>query len=282
VFCDVDPATLNLDPAAVEARLGPRTRALLPVHLFGRLCQMSVFETLAGRHRLALIEDCAQALGARQGDRWAGTFGILGAFSFFPTKNLGGWGDAGALCTDDPALGERLRRLRDHGARARDDYPLIGGNFRIDTLQAAVLQVKLGVLDRALAERHAAARRYDGLFRQAGMVAPGNTLSPEYPVAVPDPGGDGAHAYNLYVVQAQRRDELQAALASQRIGTAVYYSRPLHLQPCFASLGHRSGDFPVAEAAADSVLALPLFPGIEPGQQQRVVEAVARFYRGQG
>jgi len=286
-FADVDPATLCLAPERVaellegcgRRRPAGRVRALLPVHLFGRAADVTRLSELARSHELALVEDAAQAFGARVDGRAVGGVGTLGCFSFYPTKNLGGVGDGGLVITRDAALDRAVRRLRNHGQEAGAggcdyEHAAIGGNFRLDALQCAALETKLPHVARWNAERVDLARRYDEGLRAAGLLDH----------VKPPPRGDaGAHVYHQYVVRAERRDELRAFLAARSIGAAVYYPRPLHLQPCFRDLGYREGDLPVAEQAAREVLALPIHPGLAPEQVDAVVAALAAFYgRGRG
>lgn len=282
LFADLMPETLLMRTAAIEQLLSSRTRAVIPVHLYGQVCDMEALCTLSNERGFPVIEDCAQALGAEEDDRKAGSFGRMGAFSFFPTKVLGGWGDGGMLVTGDGELADRVRQIREHGAAGRDHYLRLGGNFRLDTLQAAVLGVKLKHLDAWLAARRQAAARYDRLLVDAELAAgPDQTRHPGHRIHLPAVAPQRRHAYNLYVIQAERRDELRAHLAAEHIQTGVYYPVPLHLQPCFSDLGYHEGDLPVAEEAARNVLALPLYPEITEDQQERVVDAVARFYRRQ-
>jgi dTDP-4-amino-4,6-dideoxygalactose transaminase len=270
-FADIDPATFTLDPAALERAVGPRTRAVVPVHLYGLCADMEAVVAVADRRGLPVVEDAAQALGARCGARQAGATGRVGCFSFFPTKHLGALGDAGLLVTADDGLAETARLLRVHGAERRDAHRLLGGNFRLDAIQAAVLRVKLPHVPAWIDARRANARRYADLFRTAGLD--GIVRLPVEPPGRP-------HTWHQYVVRAPRRDALRAHLAARGIGTEVYYAAPLHLQPCFAALGHRPGDFPEAERASAEVLALPVWPGLDADRQARVVEAMAEFYRG--
>lgn len=280
MFADLQPETLLMRTAAIEQLLSSRTRAIIPVHLYGQICDMHALGALSDERGIPIVEDCAQALGAEENGRKAGGFGRLGALSFFPSKNLGGWGDGGMLVTGDGELAARLRSLREHGAAGRDRYLYLGGNFRLDTIQAAVLSVKLGHLDGWLAARRRAAALYDRLLVDAELAAgPDQTRHPGHRVHLPPALEGGRHAYNLYVIQAERRDELRSQLAAEGIQTGVYYPVPLHLQPCFEDLGYHPGDLPVAEEAARNVLALPLFPEITEEQQERVVDAIARFYR---
>ena len=271
VFADIDPASYNLAPAAVEAAITPRTRAIVVVHLFGQMADMAALGALAARHGLTLIEDAAQAIGARQqvGGAWrmAGELGYVGAFSFFPSKNLGAWGDAGMMVTQDEALAGRLRRLRTHGGAKQYHHDEVGYNSRLDTLQAAVLLAKLPHLSGWSAARRARAARYTAAFAGQAAICPPRV----------DPGNE--HIFHQYTVRAERRDALVDHLKAQGIGCAVYYPLALHLQPCFASLGYRRGSLPVTEAAMASVLSLPIYPELTDAQQDAVVAAVSGFYR---
>ncbi len=268
VFADIDPVSFNVDPAAVECAVTSRTRALMPVHLFGQCAEMEPLWRLAVRCGLAVVEDACQAIGAEYRGRRAGVLGTVGCFSFFPTKNLGAAGDAGLLTTDDPSLAERLRRLRVHGDSGGYHHQEIGINSRLDALQAAVLRVKLRHLDSWTDARQRNAARYAELFRHYELLD-----MVELPVALPE----RRHVYNQYCVRIKggRRDEVREALNRSRIGCTVYYPMPLHLQPCFAHLGYRQGDLPEAEAAAQEVLALPIFPELRAEQQETVVRGIA-------
>lgn len=274
VFCDIDPETFNLDVAQVERLIMPRTKAIMPVHLYGQLADMGALCELARRRGLPLVEDAAQAIGARDaGGKMAGVFGLLGALSFYPTKNLGAMGDAGALLTDDAALFELARKLRIHGSGHTYYHERVGGNFRIDALQAAILAIKLKHLESWIEQRRQRAARYTELLESAG-------LSPEH--VRPPREVHGRHVYHQYVVRARQRDALQAFLKQHKIGAGVYYPLPLHQQQCFADLGHKPGDFPHAEQAAGEVLALPIYPELSDAQQQAVVDAIRAFYRERG
>jgi dTDP-4-amino-4,6-dideoxygalactose transaminase len=276
-FADIDAGTFNLDPERTLAAIGPRTKALLPVHLFGQCADMDAFLEIGRKRSLPVVEDAAQALGAtyrstvRGEERQAGTLGVLGCYSFFPSKNLGGFGDGGMLVTADDALAERLRILRVHGGRQMYHHKYVGWNSRLDTLQAAVLGVKLPHLDRWSEGRAANAARYDQWFRESGLVESGAVRLPER-----DP--KARHIFNQYTLRVERRDELRRHLDEAGIGHAVYYPVPLHLQPCFADLGYAEGDFPIAERACREVVSLPVYPELAPAQQEQVVAAVARFY----
>ena len=281
IFADIDPASFNVSPGAAEKAAAGRARlrAAIPVDLFGQVADLEEIQAALGPG-VALVEDAAQAILATRGGRLAGSFGRVAAFSFYPTKNLGAMGEAGMLTTGDDELAERLRRLRVHGERQRYYHEEIGINSRLDTLQAAVLLVKLRKLEQWTAARECAAERYCRLFEQAGLAEPGATYpTPERPVVVParTPPPASRHVYHQYTIRARQRDGLRAALDADGIRTGLYYPVPLHLQRCFAQFGGRPGDCPEAERAAAEVLSLPMFAEITPEQQQRVVESVAGF-----
>lgn len=288
VFADIDPATYNLDPVRAEEALadfrkkepGLRLKTVIPVHLYGQCADMDKLMALAGREKLSVVEDAAQAVGAdypsASGLRKAGGYGHLGTLSFYPTKNLGGFGDGGMVLTNDAELGARLRKLRVHGERDRYYYDMIGGNFRLDALQAAVLRVKLRHLAAWQQKRRELAEGYRCKFAEAGLTAKGWIVPP---AAVYRKSGAGEyHTYHQYVVRAKDRDKLQAFLRENGVGTAVFYPLPLHQQNCFASLGYRAGDFPVAEKAAAEVLALPVYAELKPAEQDYVVDKIGEFY----
>jgi dTDP-4-amino-4,6-dideoxygalactose transaminase len=271
VFCDVAPQTFNIDVGRLAGLITPRTKVIVPVHLYGQLADMRPLLALARQYDLPVIEDAAQAIGARLSDgTQAGAFGRCGALSFYPTKNLGALGDAGALLMDDDALFELTVKLRIHGSGHTYYHDIVGGNFRIDALQAALLTRKLAHLDAWTDARRARAARYTALFEGAGLV-------PEH-VRVPQEL-TGRHVYHQYVIRVARRDALLAHLKARQIGAAVYYPLCLHQQKCFAGLGYRAGDFPHGEQAAAEVLALPMYPELTDVQQQAVVRAVASFYQ---
>jgi dTDP-4-amino-4,6-dideoxygalactose transaminase len=273
VFVDIDPASYNIDPAGVAARVTPRTRAILPVHLFGQCAEMDPILAVARRHGLAVIEDAAQAIGAEYQGRGAGSMGTVGCFSFFPSKNLGAFGDGGAVVTNDAALADKIRCLRNHGANPKYYHKLLGGNFRLDTLQAAVLQVKLRYLDAWTARRQQNAAFYDTMFTRMGLR--GHLV--ETPAVL-----QARHIFNQYVVRLVDRDVVRDSLKQQQIGTEVYYPVPMHVQECFADLGYREGDFPESEKAARSTLALPIYPELMAAHKQRVVGAIAAYYQAAG
>lgn len=268
VFVDIDPVSFNIDPAAVEAAITPRSRVILPVHLFGQCADMAPLWRIAGKADLMIVEDACQAIGAEYQQRRAGVLGTLGCFSFFPTKNLGGAGDGGLVTTDDPALGKRVRRLRVHGDAGQYEHVEVGLNSRLDALQAAILRVKLRYLDEWTAARQRHADLYEQLFDDYGLR---DAITP--PATLPD----RRHVFNQYCVRVGdgRRDEVLTGLRQRQIGCAVYYPKPLHLQTCFADLGYRAGSLPVAEQAALETIALPVYPELREEQQERVVAAIA-------
>jgi len=267
VLVDVDPLTCNLDPDAVRAAITPRTRAIMPVHLYGLCADMDPILACAAESGVAVVEDACQAIGATYRGRQAGSMGTVGCFSFFPSKNLGAFGDGGLVTTNDAALAREIRLLRNHGAEPKYFHKRIGGNFRLDALQAAVLRVKLPHLAGWTDRRRDNAARYGALFGSAGLAGR---------VALPVEPAGRRHIFNQYIVRVPDRDRVRALLAEDGIGTEIYYPVPFHLQECFAPLGHARGDFPEAEAAADSTLALPIYAELSAGQQASVVSALGR------
>ena len=280
-FVDIEPSRFTLDPAALaawferEAARRAQVKAIVPVHLFGQCADLAPILRMATEHEVAVVEDAAQALGASYpGDGGAaplpaGGIGAAGCFSFYPTKNLGAMGDAGLVVTRDEPLARRLRQLRNHGADVAYRHEMVGGNFRLDALQAAILSAELPHLDGWIDARRARAAYYDRRLAVAGVALPAATWGP------------GHHAYHQYVIRVpERRDELRAYLTAREIETMVYYPVPVHLQPCFAELGYAQGDFPVAEAAAATTLALPIHPGLTEAMQDRIVDAIGAFYSG--
>jgi dTDP-4-amino-4,6-dideoxygalactose transaminase len=262
---DIDAATFNADPGSVRAAITSRTKAIIPVHLYGQMADMAALLEIAHEHGLPIIEDACQAIGATHHGRPAGTMGAAGCFSFFPSKNLGAFGDAGLVTTNDAALAHELRLLRNHGAEPKYFHQRIGGNFRLDALQAAVLRVKLPHLDRWTEARRANARRYDELFADAGLAEQ---------VALPREMPGYRHVFNQYTVCVPARDRVRASLTGQGIGSEIYYPVPFHLQECFAALGYSRGDFPHAERAAETALSLPVYGELTLEQQQAVVAAL--------
>jgi dTDP-4-amino-4,6-dideoxygalactose transaminase len=278
LLADIDPATFNLSADAVEKVLnsasGKAVKAILPVHLYGQCADWDAFTSLKRNHNLLLIEDAAQAFGATWNGIPAGALGDLAAFSFYPTKNLSAFGDAGLVTTLSDEYDEHARMLRAHGMRRRYFHDEVGWNSRLDTLQAAVLEVKLRYLPEWNQQRRDRATRYDQLFINAGLAAA--TTNEGIVLPVTDPRA--THVFHQYVIRAPRRDALRQHLANHRIGSEIYYPLPLHLQTSLASLGYKRGDFPVSETAAAEVLALPIYPELRDDEQQTVVEAVAAFY----
>jgi dTDP-4-amino-4,6-dideoxygalactose transaminase len=270
VLVDIDPETFNIDPAGAAAAITSRTRAIIPVHLFGQSADLMPIINAAVRHGVPVIEDAAQAIGAKYQDHAVGGFGAIGCFSFFPSKNLGAFGDAGFVTTNDAGLARQLRLLRNHGMEPKYYHHIVGGNFRLDALQAAVLRVKLPHLDAWTAGRQRNAARYRALFEEAKLTDT---------VRLPVEARHRTHIYNQFVVRVPRRDALKAHLDAARIGTEIYYPVPFHLQKCFASLGYARGAFPQAEAAAQDSLALPIYPELTEAQQATVVDAIRDFYQ---
>ncbi len=266
VFVDVRPDTCNIDPDAVRRAITPATRAIMPVHLYGLCADMDPILSIARERNIAVVEDACQAIGARYHGRQAGSMGLAGCFSFFPSKNLGAFGDAGLIVTNDSAFARELRLYRNHGAEPKYIHHRIGGNFRMDTLQAAVLRVKLPHLDRWTEMRRANAARYGELFAAAHLD--GSITLPVEPAGC-------RHIFHQYAVRVPRRDAVRRHLEDAGIGTEVYYPVPFHLQECFAPLGYQRGAFPHAEAAADSTLALPIYGELTAEQQEAIVAALA-------
>lgn len=288
VFCDIDPVTYNMDPASLANVLsalskkgrGRRVKAILPVHLYGQCADMEPILRLAKRHGLWVVEDAAQAIGSeypsRKDLRRAGTMGIIGTLSFYPSKNLGGYGDGGMVLTGNSRLANRLRMLRVHGGIAKYHYKILGGNFRLDALQAAILRIKFRHLDEWQDKRRGRAAYYDRKFAESGLARSGLVKSPT--AVYKDCGGKNYHTYHQYVIQAKKRNKLQAHLKAKGVGTSIFYPLSLHQQECFADLGYKRGDFPVAERAAREVLALPIYPELTAEQQDYIVAAIKEFF----
>lgn len=270
VFVDVEPDTYNIDACLIEAAVTPRTKAIIPVHLYGQAADMDPIGAIAAKHSLHVIEDAAQAVGAIYKGKRVGGLGHVAAFSFYPSKNLGGFGDGGLVTTDDPVVARSLARLRMHGMEPKYHHHEVGFNSRLDALQAAILRVKLRRLDGWTFERRQAAARYHALFQAHGLA--------EW-VGTPRERDGRVSVFNQYVIRvpASIRDPLREALTARRIGTEIYYPIPLHLQVCFASLGYKPGDFPHSEAAARETLALPIYPEITDEQQRFVVGSIRQF-----
>jgi dTDP-4-amino-4,6-dideoxygalactose transaminase len=269
VFVDIDPNTYNLDPGKLTAAISSRTKAIIPVHLFGMAAQLDSIMQIANARGIPAIEDAAQAIGATYRDRPVGSIGLCGCFSFFPSKNLGGAGDGGLLTTGDGEFADKLRVLRNHGSHSKYECELIGMNSRLDALQAAILRVKLGYLDEWTAGRRRNAARYLELFKGRGL---------DRMLTLPQVQEGCTHIYNQYVIRSPRRDELKDHLRACGVPSDIYYPIPLHLQQAFAYLKYRPGDLPQSERASREVLALPIFPEMSAGQQDLVVESIARFY----
>jgi dTDP-4-amino-4,6-dideoxygalactose transaminase len=272
VFVDIQPDTFNIDPEQVERALTPRTKAIIPVHLFGQCAGMAALNQLARQKRARVIEDACQAIGAAQEGKRAGILGDASCFSFFPTKNLGGFGDGGIITTNDSGLAESMAMLRVHGSRVRYLHEAVGINSRLDALQAAVLHVKLKYLDQWTEGRRRNAVRYQQLFT-------GAKLQDRVVLPVTAPGN--FHVYNQYTIRVQKRDELRAFLKDKGVGTEVYYPLPMHLQNCYRDLGQQKGAFPVSERAAEEVLSLPIYAELTSEQQAHVVDRIAEFFRHQ-
>ena len=285
VFVDIDPVSYNIDPSQTEAAVTKRTKAIIPVHLYGQMADMGPIVEVAKRHGLRVIEDAAQAIGAEYKDRRAGSVGDLGCFSFFPSKNLGAFGDGGMVTTNDPELADKVRLLRNHGYRPKYYNKIVGGNFRLDALQAAVLRVKLKHLDEWTAARQANAARYAELFKDSGLLhgslvtlpqLPSSSLTPDICHLTPN----FRHIYNQFVIRVTKesRDGLRIFLKDRNIGTEIYYPVPAHVQECFEGLGYELGNMPESEAAAAETVALPIYPELTDDQIECVVRQIAAFF----
>ena len=285
VFVDIDPETFNIDPESLrktltdmDAETRKRVKAIIPVHLFGQCADMETILNISREIDIPVIEDGAQAIGAEceiDGQKKsAGSLGDFGCFSFFPSKNLGGVGDGGIVTVNNPELTEQLRLKRVHGGEHKYYHRVIGGNFRLDPIQAAVIRVKLPHLNKWHKQRQDNADHYNELFAEAGLISKVRTPYVEHPQSLKNP-----HIYNQYVIRAERRDELQSFLSENEIASEVYYPLPFHLQECFLHLGGKAGDFPVSETAAKEVLALPVYPGMTGAMRETVVEHIAKFYQ---
>ena len=270
VFVDIDAATFNIDTGRIEAAITPRTKAIVPVHLFGQSAGMDAITEIATRTSVPVVEDAAQAIGTTYRDQIVGGLGAIGCFSFFPTKNLGTFGDGGLVTTRDAALARKMRAIRQHGGEVKYHHDSVGGNFRLDALQAAILRVKLPHLDAWTQARQRNAERYDAMFADARLTDM---------IRLPVRASDSTHIFHQYVIRTPERDRLRAFLQDRGVGTEVYYPVPLHLQPCFRGLGQSAGAFPRAEAAATEVLALPIYGELTEIQQEWVVEAIREFFQ---
>jgi dTDP-4-amino-4,6-dideoxygalactose transaminase len=270
VFVDIDPVTYNMDVKKIEGAITSNTKAIIPVDLFGLMASMADIEAIASKHNLVVIEDAAQAIGAKAQGRVAGATGAMGCFSFFPSKNLGAAGDGGAITTDNDGIAQKLRKLRVHGSPRRYEYELLGVNSRLDAVQAAVLRIKLKYLDQWAETRRHNANRYRSLFEQASLTDR---------VTLPSEPSGYHHIYNQYTIRVSQRDKMRGFLAEKGIPTEVYYPYPLHLQPVFKELGGKTGDYPVSEQACKEVLALPIYPEMGEARQQQVVEGISQFLK---
>lgn len=268
VFVDIDPVSYNLNVSQIASKVTAKTKAIIPVHLYGQMTDMDSVMRVAENHDLIVIEDAAQAIGAEQGGRRAGSIGHYGCFSFFPSKNLGAAGDGGMVVTNDAERAERLRSLRNHGSKPKYYHKWVGGNFRLDAIQAAIVLAKLPYLDTWTSARQRNAERYDRLFAEINA-----------PIVTPTVVRD-RHVFNQYVIRVSNRDELVCFLKEKGIGTEIYYPLPMHLQECFKDLNYKSGDFPQSENAARQTLALPVYPELSDGHVQSVVDAIAEFFHG--
>ena len=273
VFVDICPKTYNIDVSRIEKCVTKNTKAIIPVHLFGQCAEMDPILDIAGRHGLLVIEDAAQAIGAEYRGRRAGSMGHYGCFSFFPSKNLGGGGDGGMVVTQDAPRAEKLKIYRVHGSKPKYFHKVIGGNFRLDALQAAIVNAKLPHLDAWTAGRQANAQRYRQLFQESGLVEKGL-------VVLPTEVSGRRHIYNQFVIRVPRRDEVRKHLTDQGIGTEIYYPVPLHVQECFRYLGYKEGDCPESEAAARDTVALPIYPELSEEQIRYVVDTIRGFLAG--
>lgn len=287
VLADSDPVTFNIIPSEIEKKITAKTKAIIPVHLFGQSCEMDEIMVIAKKHSLKVIEDAAQAIGVQYKDgRAVGTIGDIGCFSFFPSKNLGCFGDGGLVTTNDDVLGEKLRILRVHGGEPKYYHKVIGGNFRIDALQAAIISVKLPHLDSWSEQRRKNAGTYNQLFIERGLAAETGKINfdKNNKVLLPKAAFEDSaravknyHIYNQYIIRVEKRDELRKYLSEKEIATEIYYPVPFHMQECFAYLGNKPGDFPLAEQAANTSIALPIYPELTLEQQTYVVETVKEF-----
>ncbi len=290
IFCDIDKTSFNISPKKLEdliesqlkERQGLKTKAVIPVHLYGQCADMNPIMDLASKCDLFVIEDAAQAIGAEyplsSGIKKAGSIGDFGALSFFPSKNLGAFGDGGMVLTNDESLAHKTKLLRVHGSKDKYFYEILGGNFRLDTLQAAILRVKLKYLESWQQKRIEKASYYDRIFTESGLGEEGLVQVPGS--LYKDKGVKNYHVYHQYVIRAEKRDNLKEFLQEKGVGTAIYYPLPLHLQKCFSYLGYKKGDFPVAEEASQEVLAIPIYPELTSEQQDFIVSSIQSFYKG--
>ena len=284
VFADIDPVTFNIDPDDIEKRITNKTKAIIPVHLYGQSCEMDMIMEIARNNNLKVVEDGAQAIGVQYKDgKHVGTIGDIGCYSFFPSKNLGCFGDGGLVVSNDDVLGEKLRILRVHGGKPKYYHKIIGGNFRLDAIQAAVLNVKLPHLDDWSSHRRDNAELYTKLFIEAGLAEATGRIKFDdknkvlLPKAVyKDSGVKNYHIYNQYIIRVEDRDLVRKHLSNQGVGTEIYYPVPFHKQECFSSLNYKNGEFPLAEEAADDSIALPIYPELTKEQQKYIVDEIKK------
>ena len=279
VYVDIDPATYNIHANQIETKVTSRTKAIIPVHLAGQMADMDPIMEVAERYGLHVIEDACQAIGSDYKGRKAGSIGHFGCFSFYPSKNLGGYGDSGLVTCNDTDLANKIFMLRNHGQKTKYNNQLVGGNFRMDALQAAILRVKLKYLDEWTGERRHNAAIYDHLFIEKGISLPLNELGMSTGIVPPFQSGDGRHIYHLYIIRAKKRDDMAAFLKTKGIASEIYYPIPLHLQDCFTDMGYTSGDFPQSERASKETLALPIYPELTETMIARVVETIDHFLK---
>lgn len=277
VFVDIDPMSFNIDPAGIEAAITDKTRAIIPVHLYGQVAEMDPIMKIASEHNLAVIEDGAQAIGAEYKGRRAGSIGHYGCFSFFPSKNLGGIGDGGMVVMNDDERADKLRIMRGHGGKPKYYHSMIGGNFRLDAIQAAVLMVKLARLDAWTEGRQKNADIYRKKFQDAGVVVGLQEMNGVKGVVLPELMPERRHIYNQFVIRVDKRDDIRGFLKDKGIGNEVYYPVPFHMQECFADLGYKEGNFPHSEAAARETLAVPIYPELTDEMIGEVVDAIVEF-----
>lgn len=277
VFVDIHPGTLNIDTERIETNVTPRTKAILPVHLAGQMVDMDPIMDIATRHGLYVVEDACQAIGADYKGKKAGSIGHVGCFSFYPSKNLGGYGDSGLVTCNDGNLADKLLLLRNHGQRPKYNSLLVGGNFRMDAIQAAVLLVKFRHLEQWLESRRRHAAEYHRLFVGRGIALGLNELSNKPGITFPEETGFGRHTYHLYIIRSIQRDDLRKYLLENGIGTEIYYPIPLHLQECIRNLGYQLGDFPESERAARETLAIPIYPEMTGAMLTQVVDTIAKY-----
>lgn len=279
VLVDIDPKSFNVDPSRIEAAITPRTKAIVPVHLYGQMADTAAIAEIAARRGIPVVEDAAQAIGAEENGRRAGSIGTLGCLSFFPSKNLGCFGDGGMVVSNDAKLADRVRLLRNQGQRPKYFSIEVGGNFRLDALQAAILRAKLPHLDGWTAGRQRNAAKYRALFAESGLRVAHGTLEGDAEIALPIELPGRRHVYNQFCIRVRKRDALREYLAAKKIGSEVYYPQPMHLQRCFADWGYAAGAFPASELAANESLAIPIYPELKPEMLETVVSTVRAFLR---